>query len=233
MSDEEAATLGVGVTTVGQALYQSLGLPLPDSGVKADYPVLIYGGSTATGSLAIQYARLSGCPNIVTTCSPRNFDLVKSLGAHAVFDYRDAECANKIREYTNDSLAHVLDCISSSASAEICSTAVGSAGGVVSYLLTGTKHDRPDVQAKSTLGYTVMGEACHFGSLELPAKPEDFEFGKVFWGLSEKLFSEGRVRVHPPELRSGGLNGIFEGLQEMREDKVSGVKLVYRVGDAA
>lgn len=53
-SDEEAATLGVGVVTCGQALYQSLELPLPGSG-KAGIWLLIYGGSTATGSLAIQY----------------------------------------------------------------------------------------------------------------------------------------------------------------------------------
>jgi hypothetical protein len=31
-TDEEAATLGVGITTVGQGLYQSLQLPLPGSG---------------------------------------------------------------------------------------------------------------------------------------------------------------------------------------------------------
>lgn len=53
MSDDDASTLGVGVNTVGQGLYQSLGLPLPGSG-KAGIPLLIYGGSTATGSLAIQ-----------------------------------------------------------------------------------------------------------------------------------------------------------------------------------
>lgn len=55
MSDEQASTLGVGITTVGQALYQSLGLPLPGA-ESAGVPLLIYGGSTATGSLAIQFA---------------------------------------------------------------------------------------------------------------------------------------------------------------------------------
>ena len=234
LSDVEAATLGVGVTTVGQALYQSLGLPLPESGVIANYPLLIYGGSTATGTLAIQYAVLSGCPNIITTCSPRNFELVKSLGAHAVFYYADADCTEKIREYTRDSLTLALDCISSAESAKICSEAISTSAkdGVVSYLLTGTKHDRVDVQAKFTLGYTVVGEDCRFAGVELPAKPEDFEFGKQFWELSERLFAQGKVKVHPPEVRGGGLQGIFEGLNDMREGRVSGVKLVYFVEDA-
>jgi len=58
VSDEEAATLGVGVATVGQGLYQSLGLPMPGSASKEKTPVLIYGGSTSTGMFAIQFAKL-------------------------------------------------------------------------------------------------------------------------------------------------------------------------------
>jgi NADPH:quinone reductase-like Zn-dependent oxidoreductase len=58
MSFEDTATLGVGVTTVGQALYMTLKLPLPTEPAKTSFPILIYGGSTATGTLAIQYAKL-------------------------------------------------------------------------------------------------------------------------------------------------------------------------------
>ena len=57
IADENAATFGVGVITCGQALYQSLGLPLPGSGENAGY-LLVYGGSTGTGILAIQYGVL-------------------------------------------------------------------------------------------------------------------------------------------------------------------------------
>ena len=58
ISDEDAATLGVGVATVGQGCYQSLGLPMPDSPSKEKFPVLVYGGSTATGAMAIQWLKL-------------------------------------------------------------------------------------------------------------------------------------------------------------------------------
>ena len=45
-------------TTVGQALYQSLKLPLPMQPSEHPPPLLIYGGSTATGTLAVQFAKL-------------------------------------------------------------------------------------------------------------------------------------------------------------------------------
>jgi NADPH:quinone reductase-like Zn-dependent oxidoreductase len=59
MSDEKAATVGVAVVTVALGLYQNLGLPYPGSGKSGNGDwVLIYGGSTATGSIAIQSAVL-------------------------------------------------------------------------------------------------------------------------------------------------------------------------------
>ena len=62
MSFEEAATLGCGVGTIALGLYKYLELPmlsLPLEEKKADGPfILIYGGSSATGTLAIQFAKL-------------------------------------------------------------------------------------------------------------------------------------------------------------------------------
>lgn len=90
VSFEAACTVGVGVASAGYALYKVLNLDLPGDvdAVKrpAVEPILIYGGSTATGSLAIQFAKLSG-RKVITTCSPKHFELARSRGADEVFDY--------------------------------------------------------------------------------------------------------------------------------------------------
>lgn len=57
MSFEEAAALGVGVVTCGQGLFQQMGLKLPNTATVSNEVVLIYGGSSATGSLGIQFAK--------------------------------------------------------------------------------------------------------------------------------------------------------------------------------
>jgi aspyridone synthetase trans-acting enoyl reductase len=58
MSYQAAATLGIGLATVGLGLYQTMKLPLPSSSSAGPQFVLIHGGGTATGTLAIQMARM-------------------------------------------------------------------------------------------------------------------------------------------------------------------------------
>ena len=55
---EEAATLGTGVSSVGQSLYMTLKLPLPTAPAESPFWILIYGGSSGTVTLAIQFAKL-------------------------------------------------------------------------------------------------------------------------------------------------------------------------------
>ncbi|KAG5661873.1 hypothetical protein KAF25_004112 [Fusarium avenaceum] len=234
LSFEEAATLGVGVTTVGQGLYQSLGLPEPETPAAEKFPILIYGGSTATGALAIQFARSSGL-EVVTTASPRNFDYLKSLGADAVFDYSSETCAEDIKRHTQGRLKHVLDCISKGKSTEISVRALSDDGGLYSTLLpvpdNEVKKFNNKVANKMTLAYSSTGESFLFGPQTFDANLADFEFSTRFSVVSEKLLRSGKIKPHRPSINEGGsgLAGALEGLQAVREGKVSGKKLVYTI----
>ncbi|KAJ5404603.1 hypothetical protein N7509_004474 [Penicillium cosmopolitanum] len=229
LSFQEAATLGVGIVTVGQGLYQSLKLQLPSEPVKDATPILIYGGSTATGTLAIQFAKLSGY-TVITTCSPRNFDLVRSLGADAVYDYKDPQSAAEIRKFTNDNLKLVFDCISLESSAAFCDNAISTTGGEYSALLS-VKIARSNVNDRFTLAYTTIGEAFKFGDIPFPANPEDRAQAEKFIDIAQPLLQQGKIKVHPPKVGKDGLKGVLEGLQLLKTDQVSGEKLVYNVSE--
>lgn len=61
LSFEDAAALGVGIGTAGQILYAVFQLPLPSTSdaVPEDRgAMLVYGGSSATGTILIQLAKL-------------------------------------------------------------------------------------------------------------------------------------------------------------------------------
>ena len=91
------------------------------------------------------------------------------------------------------------------------------------------KLPRDDVANKFTLAYTALGDKFTYSSKDFPPKKEDFDFLVGFSSLTEKLLEEGKIKTHPHRVNEGGLGGVLEGLQELREGKVSGEKLVYRL----
>lgn len=89
MSFESAAAIPLGLATAASGLYEKdqPALPYPSTSPKATGKVIIiWGGSTSVGCNAIQVAVASGF-EVSTTCSPRNYDLCRQLGANHCFDY--------------------------------------------------------------------------------------------------------------------------------------------------
>jgi NADPH:quinone reductase-like Zn-dependent oxidoreductase len=234
LSFEEAATLGIGLTTASQALYQNLRLPLPDSKAKAGCPILIFGGSTATGALSIQLAKLSGA-FVITTCSPRNFEYVKATGADVVLDYNSPTIVEDIKGAANNDLKYALDCISLESSVRICAGAIRESGGQLALLQPAPDelvHSiNKNVSSRMTIAYTVLGESIKVGPHEVPAQAEDLEFGKTFWELARSLLEQRKLKVHTPKVNptGSGLEGMLEGLQRMRQGEISGNKWVYTI----
>jgi NADPH:quinone reductase-like Zn-dependent oxidoreductase len=170
---------------------------------------------------------------VLTTCSPRNSEYVKALGADEVFDYNDVNVGFKIREFTRNSLLLVWDIISNEASAQICGTALSSDSTSCRYTsFLSNRSPRDDVESIGTNLYTIWGEYFRSGSLEYPASQEDFEWAKKFMVLTEKLLAEGRVKPHNCAVKEGGLNGVLQGLDDLKNNKVSAEKLIYRIAEA-
>lgn len=85
----QGAVLPLAISTAATGLFanDTLGLAHPQINPKPNgKTVLVWGGSSSVGACAIQMLRAAGF-DIATTCSARNFDFCKELGANHVFDY--------------------------------------------------------------------------------------------------------------------------------------------------
>ncbi|GKU09228.1 unnamed protein product, partial [Fusarium langsethiae] len=229
-STEVGATLGAGISTAGIAI-KLLGLPLPSSPVEKPEKVLVYGGSTATATIAIQLLRLANLIPIAT-CSPRNFDLVKSHGAEEVFDYRDKNCADKIRESTQGNLKYALDCITTVESTAFCFKAIGRAGGKYVSLDPIPTHaaTRKVVKTDWVLGPSIFGEGSTWPEpYRRPPSDEMRRYGAELFALTQRLICEGKLKHHPVRVLEGGLEAVLGGMDVITSGAYSGEKIVVQM----
>ncbi|KFY17434.1 hypothetical protein V492_00683 [Pseudogymnoascus sp. VKM F-4246] len=224
ISMEDAAALGVTVLTTGAVLYDTLRLPMLPAIDESRRQILVYGGSTSMGRMVIQFARLSNF-KIITTCSPNNFDLVESLGADHIFDYNDPAAPAAICTLTNDSLSLCVDCFSEQVSYGFCSQTLSKGATYVS--LAPLQPNRADLDFRFCMGVLYFNAPFSFQGQVMEGPLEKFSSAVKFAELAEKLLAEGKIKMHPKEVRAGALAGVLDGLQELKDKKVRGKKLVY------
>ncbi|PVH91650.1 GroES-like protein [Periconia macrospinosa] len=225
-----AAMSGIGIGTVGLALFYYL-RPPGTLHQPAQNPavVLVNGGATSAGTMALQLLKLAGL-SPVATCSPKNFDMVKSYGAIQVFDYKDPNCAADIRRATKNSLKYILDPIASRQASELCYSAMGRLGGTyISLEISDLEKPRSTIKTDWVLGMSLLGKEVRMGStFQRDANSKHRDFGIEYYKQIQVIIEKGKLRAHPPKVMHGGLQGILdEGLEVLRLGKVSGEKLVY------
>lgn len=86
---DQAAAVG----TAGLTAYQSF----PRDIVKPGSKVFINGGSGGTGTFGIQFAKALGA-HVMVSCSGRNAQLCRSLGADEVIDYTTADILSELKK---------------------------------------------------------------------------------------------------------------------------------------
>lgn len=146
--------------------------------------------SASVGLYAIQLASLYGF-EVITTCSPRHTELVRSYGAKHVFDYRDEKVTEKIQAAVPN-LKYSFDTIGNESSSTLASkAALGS-----SRLCT--------VRPGKAKTQNVTADTHVTDVLVFTAFLKDHNYGKFHWPVSIPLFL--------PRGRGGYLISMLMGL---------------------
>ncbi|KZP32288.1 GroES-like protein [Athelia psychrophila] len=224
VSVEQAATVPLGVMTAAIGLYHTkdrgAGLTAPWApGGKGKYggkPFVVLGGATSVGAYTIQLAKLSGFSPIITTASPHNTAYLESLGATHVLDrHLDSAALKKaVASITKLSSDIVYDSISLPDTQKVAYEILSANGTLVLVL--------PSSVGEPTDGKRVLNTA---GS---PFVPGNEEIVAGLYANLESYLASGVIQANRVEILPGGLDGIVGGLGRLREDKVSGAKLVVR-----
>ena len=90
------------VAVAGLTAYQSI---VPK--VKKGDRIFINGGSGGCGVFGIQFAKAAGC-HVTTSCSTKNVELCKSLGADEVFDYKKGSVSEALKS-SSHKFDHAVD----------------------------------------------------------------------------------------------------------------------------
>lgn len=221
LSYENACVLPLGLSTAAAGMFSKdfLALQYPTVPPKpTGKTLLVWGGSTSVGCNAVQLAVSAGY-EVISTASPKNFDLVKTLGASQVFDYSSPTVVSDlIKAFKGKTCAgavaigHALTTATSGLS-EACVEVVARSEGnkFVAMAQPPPKDLLPSVETKFILGGSVR----------------DNEVGKtIYEDFLPKALAVGQFVAAPDPLVVGkGLEFMQDAL-EVQKKGVSAKKVV-------
>eukprot|EP00730_Choanoeca_flexa_P014850 TRINITY_DN6642_c0_g1_i4.p1 TRINITY_DN6642_c0_g1~~TRINITY_DN6642_c0_g1_i4.p1 ORF type:complete len:338 (+),score=91.82 TRINITY_DN6642_c0_g1_i4:239-1252(+) len=214
MAFEEAATVAVGAKTAALGLFVGLGLPLPSQESSFGQDILIWGGTTNVGVFSIQLAKKIGA-RVITTCSAKNADYARELGADVVVDYRSETWLDEIKKAAPN-LRLAYDTVGT-ASSEQCMQAMNTDDKCKFY--TCASFDAKPLHDNISMGLAMLGD------IYTPDAADRRAALRPFVAELSGLLADGSVRparVEPLD----GLEAVPAGYQRIVDKKVSACKLV-------
>ncbi|KAF2432605.1 GroES-like protein [Tothia fuscella] len=215
--DDAAAIVSNLATTVG-ALTIAMGLdrpPLSGSASTNGKKLLVYGGSSSIGGLAVQYATQAGY-TVITTSSLRNMSTVEQYGAAKVINHTQKTENILAAIEAEGPYDGIFDTIALPSVVGILSKYLEAHGGGVIYAVQPPPDDLPAGVERKFFTYP--------GLLEDEANDEIRKW--LFEEYLPKSLAEKRIIPTKVEKVSGGLCAIQGVLDKYNSTGVSGVKLV-------
>ncbi|KAF2183206.1 GroES-like protein [Zopfia rhizophila CBS 207.26] len=228
----QASTVGVGALTAFLGIFWGLKIPLLDPenfpGEKDEW-VLVFGGASSVGKFAVQTLKACGY-RVITTCSAKSFDLLKSLGADATIDYKKTEpdIISEIKSHTSGKLNLIMDAVSVNNGLAISIFAALSENTGLTRLYTTTNDWEPLPDASN--GF--ISNPILLGPIGRPDAGELNERLNKFIPVIVKLIDSGKVQVGEYVEAGEGVEGIKEAWEVQKSGKAGSKKVVIKVADA-
>lgn len=228
-----AASVTLGLVTIGISFSYCL---RPDERGSKDGEnyILIWGGATASGMLAIQVAKLVYNLKVITTASKKNHEYLKSLGADYTFDYNDADVVEQIKKVGGANLRFGLDTIAVPETFQKVYDATAEVSGDLyldslllmddSSITLDDKRDNSKIHYGKTMAYLVLQETKDL--ISLLQRPEGLlKYYEPWWfNVMPKYIGQiqhPKLKVLPKGLQSAG-----EGFELLKQG-VSSEKIVF------
>jgi NADPH2:quinone reductase len=225
-SFEEAATIPLAAMTAALGMYQRLGLPEPWKPTKENIPLVIWGASAAVGSYALQLAQKSNIHPVICVAGRAQSHVQQFLDpskGDVCLDYREGEDAvvAKIKDaLKGEKLVYAFDSVSEKGSYQAI-IKVLEPTGKITLVLPGMKYEE--------IPKSVEKSITSVGSVFKDQTDKDFAY--IFFRYFGKGMAEGWFKAHPQEIIPGGLGGVQQALQNLKDGKASAVKYVFRIED--
>jgi len=231
-SFEGAASVTLGLSTVALSFSGNLGIS-PLKSANSDKYILIWGGATATGILAIQIAKHIYGLNVITTASPKNHEFLKSLGADEIYNYHEIDVLEKLSKYD---FTYALDIVSSKETFQSVYEATFNSKHVKidNLLFLGEKDVKSTPNRKgsvefvpNTLAYIAEGSEMDAYGQHWKISDDTFKKYKEFWYELLPPFVPQLKHANLKVLKEG-FESANEGFQLLKDGKVSAQKIVFR-----
>jgi NADPH2:quinone reductase len=233
MSMLQAATIPLAAMTAALALYKRMDLPPPWRPAINPIPLIIYGGAGAVGSFAIKLAQASNIHPIIAVAG-NSSEYVETLinreKGDSIVDYRlgsEGVLAGIKQTLAAVGIAKVeyaFDAVTEHRSYEIISSILAPAGQLALVLPFGDFSGiRKDIKTTQSAVAAIFGQGK---DVEIG----DEDFGFVFFRLFGKGLKDGWLIGHPFEVVPGGLEGVQEGLCNLKAGINRASKYVFNVG---
>lgn len=237
-SFEGAASINAGLATAGVCFNTTMGFANLKPSEYNKKKIVLWGGGSATGFIAIQIAKHIYNLEVITVASSKHHKLLKKIGSDYTYDYSTSNVAEIIKK-EHPGVKYAIGLVSSKETVQSLYDIVDD-GAIVDNLSGVSESDietdpRKKVEIKSTLAFILSDAPFNYGDQRIKATEavlqdyDDFIYKKIPKDFIQNKLQHTELQVINEH--HSFLESFRKAIETVGESKVSGQKLIIRALD--